>query len=123
VFLIGCCLFGQKVNAEIYYVEAGSSQPNYYTNLEALRTGRITWADGDEIILHNDDSSLKGEFDFKGKRITISGDSVTISKDSGTNNVRFSYTSNDTLLTIDEDHSIVLKVVTTAAQFPMALAL
>ncbi|MDR1270529.1 MAG: hypothetical protein LBK82_13485, partial [Planctomycetaceae bacterium] len=69
--LLISCLLGQNVNATTYHV--GTDQTPY-TNLEVLRTtSGLTWYDGDEIILHNDDSSLTAAFNFNGKKITIDG--------------------------------------------------
>ncbi|MDR1052849.1 MAG: hypothetical protein LBL39_01630, partial [Planctomycetaceae bacterium] len=97
-------LLGQNVNATIYNV--GTSGQTDYATLEDLRDDVTTWYDDDEIILHNDDSSLTQPFNFNGKSIKISGNAKV--SPISTSDIRFSTTSSNTntFLTITDGSSI-----------------
>ncbi|MDR1290747.1 MAG: hypothetical protein LBK06_06065, partial [Planctomycetaceae bacterium] len=96
-------LLGQNANAKTYHI--GTSGQTDYATLDELRNNVTVWYDGDEIILHNDDSSLAERYgfnNFDGKSITISGN-AKISP--STNNVQF-LSSFFAFLTIADGSSI-----------------
>ncbi len=62
-----------------------ASEYHVFTTLDALRQAGVSYADGDTIILHQNDSSLTAPLSFGGKSVTLRGgvDGVTLQPAAG----------------------------------------
>jgi len=74
VFLVVVMVFFGSGNAYAVNYDVGAGQT--YATLNDLRNASITWANGDTITIHNDDSTLTGAFNFGNANVTIKGKGV-----------------------------------------------